>query len=43
MSKAQYREIVQNLLASLVTNDKPDIECQFVCDTKNDHYQISRV
>lgn len=36
----QYRQIIQELLTSLATSNESEIECQFVCDTKNDHYQI---
>ena len=36
----QYRQIIKELLLSLCTNNDPNIECQFICDTDNDHYQI---
>lgn len=36
----QYRKIIRELLHSHATNDDPDIECQIICDTENDHYQL---
>lgn len=40
----KYRQIVRQLLASLAAigycESNTDVECQFICDTENDHYQL---
>lgn len=39
----KYRAIIRDLLQSHLRNDEPDIECQMVFDTENDHYQLVEV
>lgn len=34
----QYRQIVKELLQSLAVSNEPEIECQLICDTEQDHY-----
>lgn len=36
----QYRQIIRDLLESHLSHDDPDIECQLICDTEHDHYQL---
>jgi XisI protein len=40
----KYRQIVRQLLTSLTAvgycESNSNVECQFVCDTENDHYQL---
>lgn len=40
----KYRQIVRQLLTSLAAigycESNADVECQFICDTENDHYQL---
>jgi hypothetical protein len=38
-----YREIIKDILKSHAKNNDPDIECQLVFDTENDHYQLLEV
>ncbi len=36
----KYRQIVRDLLSTHATNNDSEIECQIICDTENDHYQL---
>jgi XisI protein len=40
----KYRQIVRQLLTSLAAigycESNENVECQFICDTENDHYQL---
>ncbi|MEB3310784.1 MAG: XisI protein [Snowella sp.] len=37
---AQYRQIIQELLTDHAVANDPNIECQLIFDTENDHYQL---
>jgi hypothetical protein len=36
----KYRQIIRELLNDHANSSDPNIECQIVLDTENDHYQI---
>lgn len=36
----KYRQIVRDVLTAHATTNEPDIECQIICDTEHDHYQL---
>ncbi|HEY9704632.1 MAG TPA: XisI protein [Allocoleopsis sp.] len=36
----KYRQIVRDLLTDHAITNDPDIECQIICDTEHDHYQL---
>jgi hypothetical protein len=38
-----YQKIIKDILKSHAKNNDPDIECQLVFDTENDHYQLLEV
>ncbi|MGB3518712.1 MAG: XisI protein [Elainellaceae cyanobacterium] len=38
-----YREIIKDILKRHAKNNDPDIECQLIFDTENDHYQLLEV
>ncbi|ELS33734.1 MULTISPECIES: XisI protein [Pseudanabaena] len=36
----KYRQIIREILIKHSNTQESDIECQLVCDTEHDHYQI---